>query len=186
MVRRFGPLLCALSLVALVALPACGGGHDASEKQLNELRSEIVKLRAQTAVLTERLDAVEIAQGTFRGARAGDKSAGADAPAKPGGSAGDRPDLTVVKLRPEPPPEPAPAGEAEPDEGPRTVIRSVGGGAVVEDKGGGDSSADAPAPSSRDRGKKPRAPSFSGGAANKAEKSGAKGPSPSGAAGVQP
>lgn len=181
MVRSIGPLLCALSLALLTA---CAGSHDASEKQLNDLRSEIVKLRAQTAILTERLDAVEIAQGTFRGAKPGDKSATADAPTKTGGIAGDRPDLTVVKLRPEPPPEqPAAAGDVEPDEGPRPVIRSVGGGAVVEDKAGSDSSSDTSL--SRDRGKKPRA-SFSGGATNKPEKSGAKGPSPSGAAGVQP
>lgn len=131
LVRRAVP--CALGLV-LVALPACGGGHDASEKQIDALQTEIVKLRAQTSILAERLDALELAQGKFRGERGGPgggdarSRAGAAARAEGEGDAGeDRPPLDVVRLSPDS------QGDEGDDEGPRPVLRSVGGGGVIED-----------------------------------------------------
>src|SRR5262245_20241175 len=101
-------------LVALLAFAGgCGGGHDAMEKQLAELRSEVTKLRASQAALNERLDNIEIARGSFT----------KDAPAADAGQRapeGDRPPLDVVRLAP---------GQVEGDadsEAPRPVIRAVG------------------------------------------------------------
>lgn len=118
-----------LPCVALVA--ACGGAHDATEKELGELRSEVVKLRADSAALHERVDALEASRAAGRGA----------ASATPAGAApsGDRPNLDVVRLTPEPA-----EGDVDAD-GPRTVIKSAGKGAVVEEtagKGGGEGQRD--------------------------------------------
>ena len=120
-----------LPCVALVA--ACGGAHDATEKELGELRSEIVKLRADSAALHERVDALELGRGAGKAAGAGSASPAGAAPN------GDRPALDVVRLTPEPA-----EGDADAD-GPRTVIKSAGKGAVVEEtagKGGGEGQRD--------------------------------------------
>ena len=116
--RRAAP---ALVLAAALSV-GCGGSRDGTEKQIADLRAELTRVRADTAAMSERLDNLEIAKGRLH-------TAGASA----AGSPADRPDLEVVRLTPE-----APAGPEESDaEGPRTVIRSAGGGAVVEDSGAG-------------------------------------------------
>lgn len=116
------PRSAGVALVVAAALIAgCGAGHDGTEKQMAELRAELTKLRADSAAMSERLDNLEIAKGSLR-------SAGAGSPGAPV----DRPDLEVVRLTPD-----APGGPTETDaEGARTVIRSAGGGAVVEDSAG--------------------------------------------------
>lgn len=178
-------------LGALVTLPACGGGQDASSMQLDALRAEIVKLRAETAILTERLDAVEIAQGNFRGSKAA--SAPPSSGAAPRESANDRPDLTVVKLAPDAPAEPA-SDDANAEDAPRPVIRSVGGGAVIEDRATSRPKDDEPEPAARKKKKgwappsdapkksepvRPKGPSSEGTGSS-------KGPSLEGTAGEKP
>src|SRR5690242_14117036 len=106
--RLFRLLLTALPLWAT----ACAGGHQATEKQLDELRSDLAKLRADHAAVAERLDALEIQRGGLKGY--------APAPA-----AGDKPELDVVKLGPDAPDD----GTDDPDaEGARPVLRSTGSG----------------------------------------------------------
>lgn len=117
------PRPAGVALVVAAALFAgCGAGHDGTEKQMAELRAELTKLRSDSAAMSERLDNLEISKGRLR-------SAGAGSPESPA----DRPDLEVVRLTPD-----AAGGPSETDaEGARTVIRSAGGGAVVEDSGAG-------------------------------------------------
>jgi tol-pal system protein YbgF len=142
---------------------ACGGGSDAAEKQVDALRLELTKLRAETAALSERLDAVELSQGTFRGGpgrggggavsggagaagatgagAAGAGAAGAGgASAKGSGAAGDdRPSLSVVRLAPDGSGSGSGSGDAggeydDSEDAPRPVLRSVGGGGVIEER----------------------------------------------------
>jgi TolA-binding protein len=110
--------------VPLAALSAaCSGGHDVAAKEMSDLRAEIVKLRADNTVLAERIDALEIARGTYRG---GPASAATAAPE-------DRPALDVVRLGP-----PAGGTDTSSDDAdsdtPRPVVRSSGGAVVVEEK----------------------------------------------------
>jgi hypothetical protein len=115
-----------LCVVALAA--GCGAGADATEKQLAELRAELVKLRTDRAMLSERLDALERSRG--QGPAAAPRPA-----AEP-----DRPELSVLRLDPEDR-EPAAALQgAAPDppddlqpEGARAVLRSTRGGDVILD-----------------------------------------------------
>ena len=104
----------------LLLLGGCSSGHDPVAKELADLRSEVVKLRADTSVLNERVDALEIARGTFRG--------GSPAPAP--ASSGARPPLDVVRLGPG---EAAPASEDADADSPRPVVRGSGGGVTVEE-----------------------------------------------------
>jgi tol-pal system protein YbgF len=115
--RTFAWASIAVPLAALAA--ACGGGGDATQKQLDQLRNEVVKLRADNAALGERLEALELRSGG-----SGKKS----------GAAGeDRPSLDVVKLTPD-------GGSSDdPDaETARPVVRVTGaGGTITEEKGKG-------------------------------------------------
>jgi tol-pal system protein YbgF len=106
-----------LAALPLVVLAGCAGGNDATQKQLEELRADLLKVRADNAAVTERLDALELASGKYRGS----------ASAVPSAASSDRPTLDVVKL--------APAGEDAGDDesGPRTVLRSTGNGQIVEE-----------------------------------------------------
>jgi outer membrane murein-binding lipoprotein Lpp len=112
-------LLSALPLAALLALGAgCSSGHDATAKELAELRAEVTRLRAQQAALGERVEAIEIDRGSF-----GKNAAPAAAPASPGG---DRPDLAVVRLSPS-------EGDGDADsDAPRPVIRAAGDGGSIQ------------------------------------------------------
>ncbi|HVY48473.1 MAG TPA: tetratricopeptide repeat protein [Minicystis sp.] len=97
---RGGRARLALALVALSAF-GCGGAHDATEKELADLRTTVTKLRADEGALAERLDALE-------NARAAASAPGAD-----------RPDLDVVHLAPE-------TTDAADGDAPRPVIRATG------------------------------------------------------------
>lgn len=120
---------------ALAALATgCGGGSDAMNQQLSELRAQIVKVRADNAVLTDRLDSLELSRNG--------RSQGAQRPelvtAPPAPPASDRPALEVVRLAP----------ENDPD---RPVLRSVAGGVVVDNEPGVTPAGDNPSTPSRRR-----------------------------------
>jgi hypothetical protein len=111
-------------LVLAALLFGCGGGHDAVEKELGELRAEVAKLRATQASLTERLDAIDIERGAFaKGAASATSGTSAPAAPPPGPSArpaSDRPDLDVVRLSPN-------EGDGDVDNDPsRPVVRATG------------------------------------------------------------
>jgi hypothetical protein len=109
----------ALLLAALLPLAAgCGGNHDATEKQLAELRAEVTKLRATQAALTERLDSLEIKSGTFA------KGAPEAAPAAAPPQDRDRPELQTVRLSPS-------EGDGDIDDSQRPVISASGNGGSV-------------------------------------------------------
>lgn len=166
-------MVAAVSALLVASLPGCGGERDAAGKQLEALRAEIVKLRAETAILGDRLRVLERAPEERRGAT-GVTSAGGAASAAGGGQGvaassaeDDRPALEVVRLVPEGPEaggrgakgsfaaalDDAAALEVEEDdEEPRPLLRSVKGGGVVAEK-----------PPAAIAGKwKPRAPAKSG------------------------
>jgi hypothetical protein len=108
---------------ALLALAAgCGGGRDATEKELADLHDELGRLRAQQAALGERLDRIEI----DRGALAAPRAAGPGAAAPQRAPDGDRPSLDVVRLSPS-----EGDGDADPDAA-RPVVRAVGGDGSVQ------------------------------------------------------
>jgi hypothetical protein len=118
---------------ALAALAAgCGGGHDATEKELADLHAELARLRAGQAALGERMDRLEINHGTLGGAAPPRAAPGA--PGAPGAAAatpprtpdGDRPALDVVRLGPS-----EGDGDADPDAA-RPVLRVVGGDGSVQ------------------------------------------------------
>ena len=120
---RLGPVV----LGAIAAL-GCGGEHDATSKQLDELHGEIARLRASQAALGERLDAIDIERGTFaRGASAPSPAATAPAlaiaPPPAHAADRDRPVLDVVHLSPS-------EGDGDADTDPsRPMIRASGDGA---------------------------------------------------------
>jgi len=113
--RRSRALALSILVLALVPVVGCGSSHDTIEQQLSEMRSEVVKLRADNAVLSERLDGVEL-----RGTPARSAAAPAAAAAPPSGA----PKLEVVKLAPDAPedaPEPLLSASDKP-----VVIRGTG------------------------------------------------------------
>jgi tol-pal system protein YbgF len=118
---------CALALAVLFAAPglvSCAGARDATDKELSELRSDLAKLRSDQSRTQERLDALEIARG---GLHSG--AAVSDAVPAPRPVDSDRPDLAVVRLAPETDPD-------DPDaDTPRPVVRSVGSGGTIVDRG---------------------------------------------------
>jgi hypothetical protein len=106
--------------VLLALVTGCGAGHDAMEKQIAEMRSEITRLRAGHAALTERLESLEIERGTYN------KNA---AHPPPRAMEGDKPSLDVVRL--------TPGEEAEPEDGPRPMIRAIGNEGSIQGKKSG-------------------------------------------------
>jgi hypothetical protein len=134
----------ALALPLAAALAGCGASQtDVLARQVESLRSELVKVRAENAALGERLDALELRGG---GPRAQAQPPAAQPPAAqppaaqppdaqpPSGRTadGDRPPLDVVRLGPAPGGAPPRAGEPEAD--PPAVLRSAGK-AIVEESG---------------------------------------------------
>ena len=115
----------------------CGGGTDALGRELAALRSELVKMRADQSVLTDRLAAVERNSRSIQPPVTPRSS--------PGG--GDRPSLAVVHVDPGADAAPPRQGTGEPaaallqgDEdasadadaaGPRPLLRSTPDGGVV-------------------------------------------------------
>lgn len=97
-------LLC-LVAPAWVTL-GCGSG--AAEQQLEKLHTDVVRLKADNAVLSQRLQALEAMPSSPRSARAAASSAPTDAPAlavvtlRPGGEAGGAPNLPEAILEPGP------------------------------------------------------------------------------------
>jgi len=95
------------------------------------MHGELVKLRADNAVLNERVDALELQKGSLKGYGT----------AGPSGQ-GDKPPLDVVHMGPDS------GGPDDPNaDTPRPVLRSSGKSAVVEEpaaagKGGGDAQRD--------------------------------------------
>lgn len=114
-----------LTAAALAALAlGCGGGHDAVERQLAELRAELVRVRAENAVLTERVVSLELSRGAAGGpARSPEAEARAASPSSD--EEPDRPELEVVRLVPE-------GGDGAPP----PVLRSTAGGVVLEETPG--------------------------------------------------
>jgi hypothetical protein len=119
--------------LAIAALAAgCGGNSDALERQIAGMRSELVKMRAEQAVLTDRLAAIERSGRSPQPRAAGRPSpAGPDRPAlevvrlEPGAAPPDRPELMVQAVAP-------PGAEPQPDdEGARPLLRSTPDGGVI-------------------------------------------------------
>jgi hypothetical protein len=126
-------LAAQLALAALAPLAAgCGGGHDATEKELADLHAELARLRAGEAAIGERLDRLEINHGALGGGGASPRStpgapgAPATAASAPRTPDGDRPNLDVVRLGPS-----EGDGDADPDAA-RPVLRAVGGDGSVQ------------------------------------------------------
>jgi hypothetical protein len=132
-IRLRAPLRLFLPL-ALFALGAgCGVERDATVKQIDELRAEVARLRANQAALAERLDTVDIERGAFaKGAAAAESGPASTAnralmtgetpkpPSQPADH--DRPELDVVRLSPS-------EGDGDADSrAPRPLIRAVGDG----------------------------------------------------------
>lgn len=118
-------LACALGALA----SGCGAGAtDGLQRQLDALRSDLLKNRADSAALGERLDALELRGGHPAAHAAAANSAEPSRPA-----AGDRPALDVERLGPTPAGEAdAPAAAQDADEGPPAVLRSFGKTIVTE------------------------------------------------------
>lgn len=138
MKRALGMSLCALCFVSLAA---CGGARDGAEKELEALRTEIVKLRNETALLADRVGALE---------RPSAKSPGEVAAGGAQDALSERPPLEVVRLAPgSSQSSQVTSGEGgqgelallddaaldeEDDEASRPILRSAPGGAVIEEK----------------------------------------------------
>jgi hypothetical protein len=124
--------LCAVGLAVLAMGSGCAtGGGDAVHKQLAELDAQVTKLRAESAILADRLEMLSRKKGDGPGA-----PASAEPRPSPSPVSSDRPELEVVTLAPEPEPA-APAqakspktqgGKAAPPENP--VLRNSPTGRV--------------------------------------------------------
>jgi hypothetical protein len=102
--------------IAMAALTVgCGGEKSATEQQLSALRAEMVRMRADSAILSERLDALEHAQDGSREKEVRANEDGGRATPEP-----DRPNLDVVRLAPD-------------DDKSRPVLRSTAAGLVLDD-----------------------------------------------------
>jgi len=121
---------CVTLVSLLFAAPGCGGGHEALEKELGELRAEISRLRAAQASMSERLDTLDVSGVGAKGGSSAAKltvgdpgRAPSQAPAAPASPRdGDRPELNVVRLAPS-------EGDGDVDNDPsRPVVRAVGSG----------------------------------------------------------
>lgn len=141
---RLGICSLGLSLAALAA--GCGGGREAIVgRELAELRAELVRLRADNAVLAERVGSLELSRGRVDAPRAGSTGA-ADARPAPHDEP-DRPDLEVVRLAPELEAGPQADGAARPP-----VLRSTAHGVVLDEPRGG--TPPGPPPSTQSRRKR--------------------------------
>ncbi|WP_437781214.1 hypothetical protein [Sorangium sp. So ce1097] len=138
---RLGICSLGLSLAALAA--GCGGGRDAIVgRQLAELRAELVRVRAENAVLAERVGSLELSRGRVDAPRARSAGAADARPAPP--DEPDRPDLEVVRLAPEPEVAPQIDGAARPP-----ALRSTAHGVVLDEPPGGTPPGQPPSTQSR-------------------------------------
>jgi len=112
----------------------CAKTGDSTHKELAAIEQELVRMRAENAILTARIEALETTRTRQTASEVPPKTTAAD---------DDRPPLGVVRLAPTPEPssstdkphagatnDTSPADELEQDE-PRPVIRSTGRGEVV-------------------------------------------------------
>jgi hypothetical protein len=121
-----------LSLAIALFPCGCGGERDAMRKEVEALRQEVGRMRAQNNILAARIETLEITR----------TKAAAAAPPPPPSRDDDRPSLDVVHLAPDAsassPSEVGVPGalvgaaldEDERDE-PRPVLRSMGRGEVI-------------------------------------------------------
>jgi tol-pal system protein YbgF len=110
-----------VAFASILGATGCASGVDELKKEVSALHSEVTGLRADAAALSERVDALEIANGGLKGYKDPGASSGAGS---------DRPeDLAVVKLGP------STGGD---DSNGRTVLRSGSGGVIQEDAKGDD------------------------------------------------
>jgi hypothetical protein len=125
-------LVC--TLAATFMSVGCAKAGDSTHKELAAIQQELVRMRAENAILVARIEALETTRT---------RQTTSEAPAKPAARDDDRPPLDVLRLTPTPEPSPTtdkpragatndtpPADELEQDE-PRPVIRSTGRGEVV-------------------------------------------------------
>jgi hypothetical protein len=128
-------LVCTLA-VAIVSV-GCAKAGDSTHKELAAIQQELVRMRAENAILMARLEALETTRSR--------QTTSETTPKPTVASDDDRPKLDVLRLAPTSDPAPATAtdkprvamqdeatqpGEVEQDE-PRPVIRSTGRGEVV-------------------------------------------------------
>lgn len=120
--------------VALMSV-GCAQGGDSTHKELAAIQQELLRMRAENAILAARLDALETTRA---------RQQTAETKASPAASANDdRPPLDVLRLAPTAQPstttdkphaasphDPSASNEVDPDE-PRPVLRSTGRGEVV-------------------------------------------------------
>ena len=130
--------LCTLGLLLTLGV-GCASRTDQVQKQLGELQRDLRVLRAESAAMRERLDALEDAapKRSAKASSAGEAAGGGKAEA-------DRPKLEVVRLSPEAPgsdgwvtidpsdPRRASSPSTAAADGPTTEIRSDRGGGVVQ------------------------------------------------------
>ena len=120
------------SLAGLLALVSgCSSEHEVAEKQLADMRTELTRVRASQAAMSERLDALEIERGSFQKGAATAPSASPASSGSSGTASGatgdaDRPALDVVHLSPS-------EGDGDADvDGQRPVIRAVGSDGTIQ------------------------------------------------------
>lgn len=114
----------------LLAASGCAAGADATHKQIGDLERQVSRLRADVAILTDRLDLAS---------RARQPEAAPRAPAPEQAAAmvdADKPQLAVVTLAPEDPPAPAAAVKDAAPKGPNPVLRNTMSGGVEARDGG--------------------------------------------------
>ncbi|MDC0742344.1 hypothetical protein [Polyangium mundeleinium] len=147
--------LCALAFV-LLASGCAGGGQDALRKEIEVLRQEVGRVRANNNILAARVETLELTNAK-RAARPP-----AAAVSAPKSAEDDRPSLDVVHLAPtaeggtaaslapiaSAPTDDDPGGANEPDDTPRPVLRSTARGEVITQPA-------APAPASLAKAKRP-------------------------------
>ncbi|UQA59128.1 hypothetical protein [Polyangium aurulentum] len=116
-------------LVALaLSLCGCAGERDAMRKEVEALRQEVGRMRAENNILAARVETLELT-----------RTKAAPAAAPPPSREDDRPSLDVVHLAPEAKAAPGEVGEdgapaavsGEEEDAPRPVLRSMGRGEVV-------------------------------------------------------
>lgn len=115
----------------LLAAPGCAARADATQKQIGDLERQVSRLRADVAILTDRLDLASRARQPEAAPRAASEPA-------PGAAMvdADKPQLAVVTLAPEEPPPQAGAAKDAAPKGPNPVLRNTMSGGVEARDGG--------------------------------------------------
>jgi hypothetical protein len=130
--------LCALAF-AFVVSGCAGGGQEALRKEIEALRTEVGRVRADNNILTARVETLELTNAKLAARAPAAEPASASKSAED-----DRPSLDVVHLAPTPeggtsaslapiPPthDDDPNSSNEPDDAPRPTLRSTARGEVI-------------------------------------------------------